>query len=112
MKSEDGCTPTKHVISKIFSIFHDNFLEKIIAFFCSGNFAGLLWAAPETSTFALKLICLPGARLWYMDRIHVPRTKTQLLTRSPVLITAPIQSVGPRACFLKLEDCNVPHIPF
>ena len=73
------------MISKIFSIFHGNFLEKFFAFFCSGNFAGLLWAAPETSTFALKLICLPGARLRYMDMIHVPRTKTQLLTRSPVL---------------------------
>ena len=68
----------------IFSIFHRNFLEKIFAFFCSGNFACLLWAALETSTFALKLICLPGARLRYMDRIHVPRSKTQLLTRSPV----------------------------
>jgi hypothetical protein len=74
-----------NVIYIIFSIFHGNFLEKIFAFFCSGNFAGLLWAAPETSTFALKLICLPGARLRYMDMIHVPRTKTQLLTRSPVL---------------------------
>ncbi len=72
------------MISKIFSIFHRNFLEKIFAFFCSGNFAGLLWAAPESSTFALKLICLPGARFRYMDRIHVPRSKTQLLTRSPV----------------------------
>ena len=90
------------VISKTFSIFYDNFLEKIIAFFCSGNFAGLLWAAPETSTLALKLICLPGARLWYMDRIHVPRTKTQLLTRSPVLVGDRTDSVS-RPAGLYLE---------